>query len=444
LSCDVRDETTTPTTHLPIADLDLELRGASSRMLQEAIPIALRIDANGGEVELERRIERSSLLAGVVGSTAQMVALQGNRHEQELRPWFEQLSMQLDATLYPVFDGTFRVRLDTLEMPALRGLAAPSGVQIADGLLDLRVDGELRGTVGGVIRGLPVFRFLSITEPPGGPISTYLRLPAPLDTVLFLLRNEDGQHRLPIRIALDDHRLDPATIRDSAVETVALLISEAVGSTPWRIVTAATDLLGLRKKVDLAGLARTFAFEPGAATPTDAELDALVRLLHDQPDRRIVLRHHASTADLVLAEQRTNPSRTELLAQIDRLRAARSEVLAERAPLALDVAARLAAGRGTETWPLQAKLQDVDARLGRLETSLDMALAMLDENSPAARKRRAGEGLRDLGRARLLAVRDRLLVRLGPSQADRVETRSPRPTPKADLDGPGRVELTVR
>jgi hypothetical protein len=259
-----------------------------------------------------------------------------------------------------------------------------------------------------------------------------------------LLRNEDGQHRLPIRIALDDHRLDPATIRDSAVETVALLISEAVGSTPWRIVTAATDLLGLRKKVDLAGLARTFAFEPGAATPTDADLDDLVRLLHDQPDRRIVLRHHASTADLVLAEQRTNPSRTELLAQIDRLRAARSEVLAERAPLALDVAARLAAGRGTETWPLQAQLQAVDTRLGRLETSLDMALAMLDEDSPAARKRRAGEGLRDLGRARLLAVRDRLLVRLGPSQADRVETRSPRPTPKADLDGPGRVELTVR
>lgn len=444
LEVDWRDATTTPATHLPIADLDLEVRGASSRMFTDAVPLELRIDGNGGAVELDRRVASSSVLAGVLGSTAKVVALQRNQHQRESRPLFEQLTIQANLVLAPVVDGTFRVRLDSFELPALRGLVAPSGVQIADGVLDARIDGELRGTAGGVVRSLPVFSHLSITEPPGGPISTYLRLPAPLDTVLFLLRNEDGQQRLPIRIALDDHRLDPTTIRDAAVETIALLLSDAVGSTPWRILRTATDLFGITGPLDLDGLATGTTFAAGAVTPGPLELRRIAAVLREHPDRRVVLRHAASAADLPVAAARANPSEPVLRQAIDRLRTERRELLAARTPLALDVAARLAGGRGTETWPLQDRLAALDQRLGELEQTLDAALTQLTADSPRAAARRTGEALRDLGAERLAAVQRLLLAELGPGAADRIELRSPRPTPEADRDGPGKVTLVVR
>jgi hypothetical protein len=157
-----------------------------------------------------------------------------------------------------------------------------------------------------------------------------------------------------------------------------------------------------------------------------------------------VLRHAASAADLPVAAARANPSEPVLRQAIDRLRTERRELLAARTPLALDVAARLAGGRGTETWPLQDRLAALDQRLGELEQTLDAALTQLTADSPRAAARRTGEALRDLGAERLAAVQRLLLAELGPGAADRIELRSPRPAPEAGHDGPGKVTLVVR
>ena len=72
------------------------------------------------------------------------------------------------------------------------------------------------------MRTSQVFTWLSLSEPPGGPISTYLRMPAPLDSMLFLLRNEDAEHRLPMVLHVPTAGLSGAGALSHAIAAYAV------------------------------------------------------------------------------------------------------------------------------------------------------------------------------------------------------------------------------
>ncbi len=444
LRVDFRDTRTTPVTHLPIASLDLDVRELSSRVLRESRPFSFSLDLTGGDVDLERRQQRSSVVSGVIGSAGSALAMGKDRHDQELRPLVGDAVVRGKLALVPVLDGEVHMRVDSFELPAIRGLAAGAKIDINDGLLDLTVDATFNGTRGGLIYAVPVFSSLSISEPAGGPISTYLRLPAPLDTVLFLLRDDDGEHRLPVRVVLDNHKLDPSTIRDAAVEAIALLLGKAVGSTPMRALRSVTDLFGLTGKRDPREFDTGVPFPTGETTAPATDFTAIAELLLAEPHRRVILRHEPGLGDRDRVAALANPEPTMVLATIGDLRRQRERLLAERLPLATGLAARLTAGRASETFPMQQQLADLDTRLGGLEATLDEALKMLDQDTSGATNRRTREALRDLGEVRMRVVQQRLRDLVGPTDAGRIELRAPRTLPKADLPAGGRVLVTVR
>ncbi len=441
LRLDLRDTTTAIPTHLPIAGLGVELRGFTTRALREAVPFTFDVELEGGDLELDRRVASSSLLAGVVKSTGAAVALQRNQHEREQRRFVEEVTAKGRLTLYPVPVGEISARVDAFELQTLRGLAAGSGIEIADGMLDLAAEIELRGAAGGRIATEPVFTHLSISEPPGGPISTYLRLPAPLDTVLFLLKNDAGEHRLPILVRPEGQRIDAETIRDSAVEAIALLIADAIGSTPMRAISTLTGFFGLTGPADLEALACTATFATGATTPDLARTAELAEVLLADPQRRLVLRHEPGSDDAARVAAMANPPQEHVHRSIAELRRQRAGLLREREPIAARLFALLAAARVQDSLPLQHRLQDLDHRLGALEATLDDLLGMLAETGERAAARRTRAALRDLGEIRLRAVRDLFRPHLGADTDRRIELRAPRTGAR---EGPGHVQITVR
>src|SRR6185436_9146400 len=238
-----RDETTTPPTTLVLNALELDVRQFTTLAFVEPKAIRFRLDLGAGDVELPRRTQASSsLLAGLASAAALAVVGSEETHEVELRPAFGELSASGTVRLAPAPTGRVRVGLSGFELLSLAGLSAPSGVQIGDGLLDATVDLRLRGEQGADLSCRLVFTDLSLSEPAGGPISTYLKLPAPLDSVLFLLKNERGEHRIAFQVSAPPEGVGGGRLLTSAGEAIGEVVGNAVAAVPARLVTSVTDL----------------------------------------------------------------------------------------------------------------------------------------------------------------------------------------------------------
>ena len=113
-----------------------------------------------------------------------------------------------------------------------RRIAEEAGATISDGTLDAGVEVQMKGTEGVDVDSRFVFTNLSMSEPPGGPVSSVLRLPAPLDTVLWVLRNNRGEQVVQLRVLVQggtqslDHGFNVTCIhRESARKNPAILTS---------------------------------------------------------------------------------------------------------------------------------------------------------------------------------------------------------------------------
>lgn len=439
-----RDETTVPPTHLPAVDIDFDLLRFSTRVFTEPRPFAFRLSASGGNVDLDQRVLRSSLVHGLVGSATDALALRKDEHPNEARPLFGDLDVQGDLQVYPLPKGRCRATLTGFELPALRGIAGRGAVTINDGTCDASVVADMRAGDGIFVKSGVTFTWLSISEPANGPISTYLRLPAPLDTVLFVLRNDADEQRLPLQAHLPAEGISPSAVAEAAIEALALAIADAVARSPFRIAGAVTGLLGLGSQPsDLDGLAASLDCQPGSAEP---DLQALAKLLQrtaDDPEVKFVLTHDLGAADMQRASDLANPPAAVRRAAIERLRARRSLLIARRTALATEAGARFAAAQH-EAPLAHAALAAVDQELGALDETLDEALARLDDDSERARIRNARKAAESLAMVRLEAVRAELASRLPGGGTDRIEVRAPRSIPAHGVDGGGRVVATPR
>lgn len=439
-----RDLTSSPPTLLPLEELDFELADFSTEALREARSFEIDLTARGGDVPLDRRVRRSSVLAGVVGSATSALLGGADRHRQEARPLFQDLRLQGTLQLHPLPRGQVEIDLAGFELPALRGLANHGSVSLHDGLFDLRARADLRGGEGSQLRAGLVFTSLSIAEPPNGPISTYLRLPAPLDTVLFLLRNDADEQRLPLQVQLPAQGLAMRTLAEAAVEALALAIGNAIARSPFRLASTVTGLFDFSNS---AGSHQPqVAFAPCAAGSTVPDLAPLAGLLKQfaaDPELQLQLVHELGSADLERCTALANPAPATVAAAIARLRHERSLLLAARQDLAATTAARHAAAHH-EAFDLQTQLLALDTRLGELEHTLDAALDQLDDQSPRARQRRTRQAAERLANQRLDELSASLLRQLPAGSSDRIERRRPRGQVAADLEAGGRIVVTLR
>lgn len=442
LRVDLTDATTQPSSKLPIADGDFELRQFSTRATAERRPFGFELSLRGGDVQLERRVLASSMLAGVLGSAIGAVGGKTDQHEMESRPWFDEFTVAGQLQLAPVLTGEVRSSIATLELPAFRALAKAAGVEISDGVFDQSLRLRLGEGDGAELTSNQVFTWLSLSEPPGGPISTWLRLPAPLDTVLFLLRNDADEHRLPIRVAIPTSGFSGPAVIGLVGEALIRIVADAVASAGFRAAGAVTGAIGLGASTFQPATAAV-SFAAGDPLPAALDLEPIVAALRGDDAIEVVLVHELGAGDFARAAALATPPPATLAEEIARHRANRSALTQSRELLAAEVAAMWAAGRRPEVLPRQAELAALDRRLGALERTIDAALAMADVDSERQRLSRARVAARALGQTRLDAVRS-ALERSLPTASHRLVLRQPRGVLVADLPRGGRVVLATR
>lgn len=443
LSVALRDTTTEPPSDLPLADAEIELDGFTTRGLQEVHPFRFRAAVRGGPVTLEQRVLRSSLLSGLVGSAGAAVLGGDDQHTMEQRPLLDEARVRGELQLFPKPIGTLQVDVGGFELQALRGLAKASGVELTDGLLDHSSSFVLRGEDGLDLASTTVFTWLSLREPPGGPISTYLRLPAPLDTVLFLLRNEADEQRIPLKVTLPGQRSGAGALTQAVVDALVAVLADAVASAAGRAGGMLTGAIGLGGGNGVPDISVTWTFGPGDPELRPAELGPLLAAVVGDPTLEIVLVHELGRADEARANQLANPPRAELQRTVRTLRERQQELLRQRTPLAERVATAYATGQVQDARTRWTELAALDRQLGELGRTLDQALDMSAGDTERLQKRRAQAAAVALGERRLQAVRD-ALRRAAPELPDaQIQTRRARAV-VADGADAGRVRAMLR
>ena len=164
------------------------------------------------------------------------------------------------------------------------------------------------------------FAHLSLSEPEGGPISRFLKLPAPLDTVVFVLKNEQGEIRLPLSFDFGGgSSMGMAEISAKASAAFLRLVTAALRrGSPLRAVVVrdrrgrswrpdrrpgpdAASTRGWRAAVDFAvGSAHVDSELPPA-------LKAIVKAMAKDPLLELEGTHHFGLGDIERARELANP-----------------------------------------------------------------------------------------------------------------------------------------
>ena len=445
------DHTTEPVTRLPLTGLELELRQLSSRAMTHTRPMSFSLSVLGGDVELPKSQKASSLVMGILGSAANMVTGGGNEVELEKRPFLEEIALNGRLVFYPDTRGFVRGSISRLELLALRGMAKSSGVEIGSGLLDAGLRLEFKGNEGITAGARFSFEDLQVDEPPGGPISSYLKLPAPLNTVIFALKDQRDRIEIPLDVTVADGSLGAGQITREFIRVFGSLVTDAVASAPLRVTSAVTGALGLDSlfggsDAPVEEQKVSISFSPASAGLSESErqkLAPILELLEGDEEIGVVLVHSFGKQDYERAMRLANPSKDETMALIQRLRQRRQELTRQRQKKAAVAKAQLQVATREEALEIVSELQAIDRRLGRTELALDDALGLLAPGSDRRAPRRALALAREIGEKRLEVLSEYLVGVLGKAAMARVELRAAR-TGKAQHEKGGAVLVVPR
>jgi hypothetical protein len=428
VSIELRDEAGDPPTKIPLEDLDVVVQRFTTRAFRE--PLTVRFDAwlGAGEAELPRTAPDRGLVAGLASAVGDVVSGGEKAYGTERRKMFQEAVLSGSVKLYPQLTGHAQASLTGLELVGLRGTAKHEGLEIGDGTLDASVRLRFRGKDGVRVDSELVFTDLSLSEPKRGPVETYLSLPVPLDTVLFLLRNAEGEHRIPVGFTLDEEGLTRARLVGAAVGATTSVIAGAVASAPLRVASTFTDLFGITggKKSGLPSAEIEFA--PGSAALSPQAIDALARVLGPVSSNgrlAVQAQHRFGAADLQRAAILANPSAEDSLEIATGLRRRRAELARSRAEVAADARALWGVGDRKRAEAASLRLRELDAASGSVEDGLDRVLELLRPGADRHREKRTRSAALALGRARLEAVRAWLAAQGVAELEDRFEARPP-------------------
>jgi len=410
------DRTTDPPLVLPIDGLDVSVRGFSTHAAARRSPIAFSVFVDAGDVAFP----------------------------EGPKPAFQEASLVGRVVPGPAPSGEIRANIGALELRSLAGPASASGLTIEDGVLDARASVVLRGEKGAAVDSRLVFGSLSLEEPSGGPISRILELPASLDTVLFLLRDANEEHRFELDFTVPPGGLGTGAIVARALSTLSEAIAKAVAASPFRVTGAVTDLLGMTGGPEEAtGPAAEIAFSAGdASLSAEAEsvLGGVLERLDDDDTLTVVMRHELGPGDSAAVRSRANPDARHVREIVDRLGRERGAIDRRRDEAAAEARALFGTARAIEAEEAAARVRSVEAERAENRARIDAVLPLLFARGDRLRDARARAAARDLGTARLAAVRDALFLSGVSEIAERVGVRPARGG-LAGSEGRGRVLL---
>ncbi len=442
------DEVAQPVARLPLENMDVDVRGFTTKAFEERRAITFRARIDAGSIEFPERTGDDALLGGIASSLGNLVSNEEVHHDLQSRRVWDQLELKGRLLFAPELSGQVQVDLQGFELPVLAGAAASSGVTIGDGVLDSKLGLRFKGADGVAIDLRAKSSYLSLSEGEDGPISRYLGLSAPLDTVLFLLRDESGEHSISFRTDVGGEDLSAGGIVAAGGEAIAQLISDALAAAPVRLLgplTSVVDVLGFTPE-PLSAETVVLGYGPGVVLPDPdvlAGLHPLFEAMHSDPALRVVVQHELGGGDIAKSERLVNPDEEQCLAIVARLRdheAALNRKWDERAALAR---AQYAVGQTDLAEASTAELRGYDRELVAAEAALDRMFELLRPGAERKREQRTRAAALALANERMVRLREAVLQAGGGDLAGRLEFRHPRFVPAEGAEG-GKVTFTPR
>lgn len=422
------DLTATPVVRLPIEDFEVDVRqlaiGTPARR-----PLQFRAALRGGVVDLpEPRTEGSFLgnLTREITGTA--------KEQRSERRWVDELLVSGSMSPGSAPEGWIRAELFSFELMAIEGLAAGGGVEIGAGTVDTNIRVDLRGSKGQRVKSRTTFTSLSVNEPADGPISRFLRLPAPLDTVLWILRNERGEQVIPLSFTIDESGLSTAELVSQGTQALVRLITDALASSPLRLGGGLLDFVGLDpfgspKDAPDVGPPIELAFEVGDTRLTaaaQAQVTEILRALGKDDGLIYRVGHRYIPGDIERARALAIPDVDESRALARRLEVERDQTVLQLAFERERLARLVATGAREEAETLTAELRTAAARLDGVERSLDTLYELsVPADERTQQKRVAAAALR-LAERRFEALVRELFARGAGDDLARLQFARPR------------------
>ncbi len=441
------DRSVDPVLVFPVADMDFEAKRFSTRTLVEERPFRFALSLYGGQVELPERDLSANLVTGLLGSVTALATGKGD-FEIEERPVFDEFRLRGNMSLGPQPKGWVQLRVRAFELPILRGLASQSGVDIGDGLLDQSARANFDGKGNLRISSATNFSYLSLSEPAGGPISSYLKLPAPLDTVLFVLKDRDGDQSIPLNLGIMDGSASMSQVLGAVTTALGTLIGEAIAGSPMRIVGGVTDLIGLGPKpIELTGDEWVrLPYSPGEMQATEywaKEIDGLVKLLRKDSSLYLVVDQVLGQEDVDHASMLANPDPQQCFALAASYRRERGDLIVQRDRIADAVRLAYALGNTQQAETKSIELRLLDAEMARTEEALDRVLERSQDRGARARQRRTKDAALELTRRRQALLSERLNTLAVAGMQTRLDLRRPRFVVQEDAET-GFVQIQVQ
>lgn len=405
------DMTTEPPLVIPVTGLDVEARGISSTLLTESK--ALMIDA-------------------IVTGGAPPAAF-----EELAGPAFDEIDVAAQLEFYPRLKGRLHVGLAGVELPALAGPAAKSGVSIRDGTLDGQANLHFQDDGGLELDSRFVFTDLDMDEPADGPIASALLLPSPLGSVIFVLRDESGAITIPLSFSMASDGMSLMEVNRVALAGLSRLIAQAIANTPFRVVGGLADTVGgfmgfgsIWGEVEPAGDPVRLEFAASALQLTAqarVQLDLLARRVDDESDLRLTLRHEPGVHDVERLTGRANPEPEHISELAGRLRVRKASLDWRRDAEAERLTAALAAGLYERAAPMTERLAAMEHETGLLERAIDELLEVLRPGNETLAGRRTRVMTSAVAQLRLSLVAEALRDRLDDDDEGRVRIIAARP-----------------
>ncbi|NQV33557.1 MAG: hypothetical protein HQ515_12770, partial [Phycisphaeraceae bacterium] len=237
-----------------------------------------------------------------------------------------------------------------------------------------------------------------------------LKLPAPLDTTLFILRGADGTIRLPLDFPVTDKGMSSSQITAAAIGSASTVIAKVIAGSPLRAVSGVTRLLGGGQDKEMAPPQETVLSYAGGALELSPDerviLDTLVQQILKDSHAQMTIQHQLGSADLYYAERLVNPSQQESLELLNKLTQNKQHLLAERARLLVKARAAYATSGPAQVSAVTERLNATSRQLGLTETALDTLLDTLRSGADHAKRRRTREGALAIAQARLTTLND--------------------------------------
>jgi hypothetical protein len=234
-----------------------------------------------------------------------------------------------------------------------------------------------------------------------------LKLPAPLGTVIFAIRDEDGVISVPLDITIAREGITAGAIAGALLGTTGRVIGQAFLNTPFRMASTITSLVpgGEAPPEEEEPIALEFeGGSPNLAAAEAAKLAALLERLADGEPLQVALRHDFSGKDLERAGERANPPREDCLEMAERLRREKARLLVRREEAAARARNAVLGGLWRESASATEALRRLDIEIQTADQGLQ---DLYDRARPGAERqapRRAREAAVALARARLAAV----------------------------------------